>query len=188
MLVALGFAVLVLTVGMVVLFAMFGELSARVAQAGGRPRSTEVVPLEGARLGGVPDAWPGGLLAGGEAPSVLLVLSSACGSCLDIAGQLRDVPAGAGWDGMGVVVSTSHEQTGEEFVAGNGIGRFPHHVDVGGSWVTGQFGVNFSPSALVFAGGRLVAAYIFHDVAALRATVTGEMAGQGLPRQDREAV
>lgn len=188
MLVALGFAVLILTIGMVMLFAMFGELSARVAQAGTRPRSTEVVPLEGARLGCVPDTWPAGLMTGGQAPSTLLVLSSACGSCLDIAEQLRDSPAEAGWDDMGVVISTSHQETGDEFVTSNRIGRFPHYVDVGGSWVTGQFDVNFSPSALAFEDGQLAAAYIFHDVAALRAKITEAPAQQRLPQQDKETV
>ena len=188
MLVALAFAVLILTVGMVVLFAMFGELSARVAQAGTTTRSTDVVPLEGARLGRVPDTWPAGLMIGGAAPSTLLVLSSACGSCMDIAEQLRDSPVEAGWDDMGIVISTSHQETGDEFVASNRIGRFPHYVDVGGRWVTGQFDVNFSPSALVFEDGQLAAAYIFHDVAALRATTTEELDRQGLPHQDRETV
>lgn len=188
MLVALAFAVLILTVGMVMLFAMFGELSARVAQAGTNPRSTDVVPLEGARLGRVPDTWPAGLMIGSEAPATLLVLSSACGSCMDIADQLRDSPLDAGWDDMAVVISTSHQQTGDEFVAGHGIARFPHHIDVGGSWVTGQFDVNFSPSALVFRGGQLTAAYIFHDVAALRTKITEAPDQRGLPQQDRETV
>lgn len=188
MLVVLGFAVLVLTIGMVVLFAMFGELSARVAQAGTKPRSTEVVPLEGVRLGRFPDRWPAGLLIGGKGPSLLLVLSSACGSCMDIAGQLRDSPVDAGWDDMGILISTSHQQTGEEFVTSNGIGRFPHYVDEGGQWVMEQFDVSFSPSALVFQDGRLIAAYMFHDVAALRAKITDTLTRQGVPQQYREAV
>ena len=188
MLVVLGFAVLILAIGMVVLFAMFGELSARVAQAGTTPRSTEIVPLEGTRLGRVPDTWPAGLLTGGETPSTLLVLSTSCGSCQDIAEQLRDSPAEAVWDDIGVVISTAHHQTGDEFVASHRIGRFPHHVDVGGSWVTGQFDVTFSPSALVFRDGQLAAAYIFHDVAALRAKVAEAPVPLGLPRQDRETV
>lgn len=188
MLVVLGFAVLVLTIGMVVLFAMFGELSARVAQAGTKPRSTEVVPLEGVRLGRFPDRWPAGLLIGGKGPSLLLVLSSACGSCMDIAGQLRDSPVDAGWDDMGILISTSHQQTGDEFVANNRIGRFPHHVDVDGRWVIDQLDVNFSPSALVFQDGQLAAAYIFHDVAALRAKIAEASARQRLPQQDRETV
>jgi hypothetical protein len=123
-----------------------------------------------------------------EAPSTLLVLSSACGSCIDIAEQLRDSPVDAGWDDMGILISTSHQQTGDEFVANNRIGRFPHYVDEGGSWVTGQFGVNFSPSALVFRDGQLTAAYVFQDVAALRAKITQAAAQPGLPRQDRETV
>lgn len=72
------------------LFAMFGELPTRVAEAPPQARSTEIIPLENARLGHVPDIWPAELPGEREDLPVLLVLSSACSSCADIADQLRE--------------------------------------------------------------------------------------------------
>ncbi len=187
MLVIFGFALLILTIGMVVLFAMFGELSARVGEAKPPARSTELVPLENARLGHVPDIWPAELPGAPEDLSVLLVLSSACNSCADIAAQLHEKPSHANWAGMAIVVSTAHRDNGADFIARHQLGQFPHYIDAGGTWVSGQFGVQFSPSALVFHGGELLAAYIFHDVDALRAKVSRPETHR-VPEQQREAV
>lgn len=193
MLVIFGFALLVLTIGMVVLFAMFGELSARVAEAEPQTRSTAIVPLENARLGHVPEIWPAELPGGRADLSVLLVLSSACSSCDDIAAQLHENPGHAQWNGMAIVVSTAHRLTGEDFIARHRLGQFPHYLDEGGSWVTGEFGVQSSPSALVFYGRELLAAYMFHDVDALRTKVSqsetpGVRQQHGAQEQQREAV
>lgn len=192
MLIVFAFALLILTIGMVVLFAMFGELSARVAEAEPPIRSTEIVPVENARLGHAPDIWPAGLSGPGADLSVLLVLSSACSSCDDIATQLHEDPSYAQWDGMAIVVSTAHRMTGEDFIARHQLVQFPHYIDEGGSWVTGEFAVQFSPSALVLHGGELLAAYMFHDVAALR-TKLSQLETDGVQQQpgiqqQREAV
>ena len=104
MLIILGFALLVLAGGMVVLFAMFGELSVRVAETGLVKRSTEIRPLDRARLGHVPASWPPAIGQLGTREFALLVLSSACTSCADIATQLTENPGHADWAGMGVVV------------------------------------------------------------------------------------
>ena len=89
---------------------------------------------------------------------------------------------------MGIVISASRQRTGDEFAAAHRIGRFPHHVDMDGRSVTGHFGVTFSPSALMFRDGQPAAAYMFHDVAPLRATVTEAPARPGLPQHHRETV
>ena len=192
MLVIFGFALLILTVGMVVLFAMFGELSARVADAEPPTRSTEIVPLENARLGHAPDTWPAELPSERAGLSVLLVLSSACSSCDDIATQLHENPSYARWSGMAIVVSTAHRVTGEDFITRHQLDQFPHYIDAGGSWVTGEFGVQSSPSALVFHGAELLAAYMFHDVGALRTKLSQPETDGGPPQhgvpQQREAV
>lgn len=172
MLIVLSFALLVLAAGMVVLFAMFGELSARVAEAGLVKRSTEVRSLDKVRLGHVPESWPQEIGRPGSGEYTLLVLSSACTSCADIATQLTDDPRHADWDNMGVVISTGSLESGENFVTRHGLGRFPHYVDDRGEWVAGEFDVRFSPSALVLHDGALTAGYMFHDVAALRATLS----------------
>ena len=186
MLIVLGCAVLVLAVGMVVLFAMFGELSARVGEGDAVPRSTTVRPLKNARLGRVPGSWPPAIDHPGAAEFTVLVLSSACTSCADIAAQLIDDPGHTDWDSMGIAISTSDREVGEDFVARHGLGELPHYVDVGGDWVSTEFDVRMSPSALVFRDGQLAAAYIFHDVAALRATVARATAtvGHGPEKED----
>jgi len=185
MVVVLGCAVLILTIGMVVLFAMFGELSSRVAAGGAAARSTEIRALEKAELGRIPDSWPAGLPARQDRISVLLVLSSVCGSCAEIAGQLTK--GHTDWQDMGIVLSTSHGDTGQDFIMRHGLSRFPHYIDVGGDWVSGQFGVRFSPSALILSGGRLQAAYMFQDVSAWRTRVS-QLRAYGPREQDREAV
>jgi hypothetical protein len=187
MLIALGFAVLILTIGMVVLFAMFGELSARVATGGAKPRSTELRALEDVHLGRIPDSWPEALSARGGEPSVLLVLSSACGSCQDIASQLSGDPGHADWTDMALVVSTGNVDTGQDFVMNNRVGQFPHYIDVGGEWVGEEFGVRYSPSALIFRDGQLLAAYMFQDVSVIRAKVD-ELRAYSAAQQDKEAV
>lgn len=70
MLVDLGSAVLLLTIGSVALFAMVGEDSARMAEAGSRPRSIAIGPLVGALLGRVPDTWPAELATERKGQSV----------------------------------------------------------------------------------------------------------------------
>jgi hypothetical protein len=170
MIIVLAVALLVLSAAIVVLFAMLGELASRLPAPGDQQRDTAVRPLEQARLGHVADSWPAVLAArhGIGQPSVLLVLSSACSSCADIAGQLTEDPGFGDWAEMAVVISTASRESGEHFVAQHGLNRFPHYIDEGGEWVSGEFGVRLSPSALVFAAGQLSAAYTFRDVAALR--------------------
>jgi hypothetical protein len=166
MLLLFGFALLVLAAAMVVLFAMMGELSSRVPEPGATQRDTTVRPVEEARIGHAPGVWPEGLPD--PAGADLLVLSTACGSCKRVAEQLRADPAHAAWPELAVVVSTAGRQTGEDFVAAHGLDRFPHYVDEAGEWTLGEFGVQISPTALVFRSGKLTSAYVFNDVAALR--------------------
>lgn len=188
MLIIFGFAILILTIGMVALFAMFGELSSRVAEAPRQARTAEIIPLENARLGHVPGTWPPGLPPDADGLSVLLVLSTACGTCEDIAEQLRDNPSYARWDEMAIAISTAHHASGEYFVDRHGLGRFPYYIDAGGTWLTGEFEVQSSPCALIFDGGQLMAAYIFQDVGALQARLRRLQAQRAEEQQHREAV
>jgi len=68
---------------------------------------------------------------------------------------------------LGIVVSCNNRETGEAFLDTHSIGHLPHLVDEGGSWVTGNFGVNMSPSALVFRDGAVTDAYTFTKVGTL---------------------
>ena len=178
MLVIFGIALLVVAAAVVVLFAMLGELATRIPAPGPTRRDPVVQPLEEARLGGVPAYWPPGLRqAGGDGDSVLIVLSTVCSTCADIAFQLTEEPGHSDWGELAVVVSTGSESAGQSFITQHRLTAFRWFIDTGGDWISQQFGVRVSPTALVFSDGRLSSAYGFHDVAALRAKIAAERSG-----------
>lgn len=169
MLVVFAFALLILAAAVVILFAMLAELATRVPERSTPARDPRVRPLEEARLGRAPDVWPAALPDVDRA--TLLVLSTACSSCRDVAGQLTVDPGHTDWADVAVVVSSASRQNGEEFVSQLGLDGFPVYVDEGGEWVTAEFGVQTSPGALVFRAGRLISAHVFNDVTALRSAL-----------------
>jgi hypothetical protein len=162
-----GIVLLLLAGGMVVLFAMVGELASRVGEPSAPKRSPEVRPLAEARVGDAPAGWPGSLSALRSADRALLVvLSTVCGICRELAPAVA-AAGSAGPALIGVVVTCGVEESGIEFVAGYGLDRLPHHIDVDGRWVRDDFNVQSSPVALIVAGGKVRAALLFNDVAAL---------------------
>ncbi|WP_433467846.1 hypothetical protein [Spirillospora sp. CA-128828] len=171
-----GAVLLILAGAVVLLFAMLGELTSRLPteRETAAARDPEVWPLEDARLGAEPGRWPAelaGRAADLDAAQTLLVLSTACSTCKDVAQQLSDeLDRGAGND-MAVVVSTAEQARGERFVQQYGLQRLTHYVDEGGDWVAGEFNVRMSPTALVMRGGRLESALVFQDVEAVRTKV-----------------
>ncbi|GAB3953376.1 hypothetical protein [Micromonospora vulcania] len=163
-----GIALLILAGAVLVLFAMLGQLAAREGVIPSQGSGIRL--LEEAHVGRVPVAWPTGLAGFGDGPlRIVLVLSTACSSCRTVAGQLADEADVADF---GVAISTADAAAGREFVAANGLARLPHHVDEGGDWVSGEFGVAVSPAALVFRDGMLISALAFTDLAKLRSTVS----------------
>jgi hypothetical protein len=175
MLIVFGVALLVLAGAIVVLFAMLGELSNRMRAEPAARRDPSIRPLPEARLGVTPARWPHELRPdASDDHMVLIVLSSSCGTCIDIAAQLSHDPGHADWDEMRVVISTMGRGIGENFVAQHGLSSFPVFIDEGGDWVTGELGIRMSPCALVFRDGQLTAAYMFYDVVALRAKIRHE--------------
>ncbi|GAA0959007.1 hypothetical protein [Virgisporangium aurantiacum] len=166
-----GFVLLLLAAGMVALFAMVGELASRVGDpANPAPPSAAVEPVEDARTGHSPAAWPAGLEPiGGADTAVLLVLSTVCSSCQTVARQLAERPDIALDRPWGVVVTCGDVVRGEEFVAQSGLGRLPHFVDVNGDWVRAEFNVQTSPVAVLVAHSTVEATLLFNDVAALTA-------------------
>jgi hypothetical protein len=113
---------------------------------------------------------------------VLLVLSTVCRSCETIATQL--ITDQADWTEVALLVSSATRDRGHGFVAEHRLGRYAHYVDEGGDWVSEEFDVRTSPTALVFHHGRLASAYAFSDVARLRSEVDGRTRG----REHEEAV
>jgi hypothetical protein len=171
---------LILVAAVVLLFAMLGELTSRLPteRETAAARDPEIWPLDDARLGVEPGRWPAeltGLAAAASADldsaQTVLVLSTACSTCKDVAQQLSDELDRGAENGMAVVVSTAERARGERFVQQYGLQRLAHYVDEGGSWVADEFNVRMSPTALVLRGGRLESALVFQDVQALRTKV-----------------
>lgn len=159
-----GAVLLILAAAVVVLFAMFGELASRVGDRPQAQRWQGLRPLEDARLGAAPDAWPTELA---HVPStehaIVLALSTSCGSCSDVARQVAGSPTA----GLSVALACPTTQAGRAFVEEYGIGNVPHFFDVAGSWLRSEFDVQTSPSGLVFSNGRLVAASVLADLKSL---------------------
>jgi hypothetical protein len=167
MIYALACLVLLLVAVMILFFAMLGELYSRVG-----PATPATGPLEEAKVGQRPQAWPPELAPLATATdAVLLVLSTSCASCNQVAGQLRDqFEPMAGYD-TGVVLSTADPERAEAFMRDYGLPRASVFVDVDGAWVTKEFGVLTSPSALILRDGQLSSALVFTDIAALQSAV-----------------
>ena len=168
MLYVLAFMILLLAAVMILFFAMLGELYSRVGPA---PAATG--PLEEAKVGQRPQAWPRELAPlATSTDALLLVLSTSCASCNKVAGQLRDrFEPMAGYD-TGVVLSTADPDRAEEFMREYGLPRASVYVDVDGAWVTREFGVLTSPSALILREGQLSSALVFTDVSALQSAAS----------------
>src|SRR4051794_3170283 len=112
MLIVFGVALLVLAAAVVVLFAMLAELAARVPDRSTPYRNQEIRPLTEARTGHSPDVWPISLPTAER--SVLLVLSTICNACEDVARQLVSEPGHADWAEASIVISTGARIRGEE--------------------------------------------------------------------------
>lgn len=167
--VIMGIALLLLAFAVVLLFAMMGELASRLPDPDRDPGL--VVPLADFKAGVSPGDWPGTLSSvGGERSAVLLVLSTACASCNRVAAELASFMAGemTGLGGLGVVVSSSTQASGEEFMNKHALGHVPHVIDERGQWVMENFGVHTSPAALIFKDCMLSDAYTFSKLGSLR--------------------
>jgi hypothetical protein len=172
-----GFTLLLFAAAIVLLFAMFGELKASVdsgAAAGGGTVQVLDVPV-GHEPTFVPAAI--GALATAER-ALMLVLSTSCNSCAQVAQYLADDPRPVTSHDLFVVISTPSQATGEAFQKRPGLTGLPSYVDEGGQWVSTEFHVRQSPSALIFRYGRLVSAVVFTEVATLKrsmATLASEV-------------
>jgi hypothetical protein len=168
--IVLGLALLVLAGAVVLLFAMFGELASRLPRRDSGASDTRVQLLDGALIGRVTNTWPASLseLAVAES-AVLLVLSTACASCQQVAKQLSAELIRNGADDIAVLISCGTQDSGEDFVQQHGLSGIPYFIDKGGDWVKNEFGVTMSPTGLIFRKGRLDSALLFQDLVALRA-------------------
>lgn len=144
-------AVVVLGVAVVLLFAMVGELGRSCCAA----RQPEHERLELAAEGA------DGLLEGifDNPVDTVVVLSSVCSSCarfLADPDEIRRVLDGRRW---AVIVSSPTVRAGREFAERLNIGEAPIFIDSGGRTCRERFGVQSSPTLLIFSNGRLTAGW-----------------------------
>jgi hypothetical protein len=159
----LSVVVLVLASAIVLLFAMLGELSSRVpaSDEDGRRR---LEPVDKARTGHRPETWPAELAHIDEQEySLMLVLSSTCSSCEQIAGQVSKM-FDRGPANLAVVVACPARERGEHFAGVHGIDRGALYIDEDGVWSKRELGVDTSPAAVLFRNGRLQSALLFWDL------------------------
>jgi hypothetical protein len=175
MTIVLSAGLLVLTAAVVLLFAMLGELTTRLPALGVTYRDPAVAEVPGAWVGASAESVPEPLagVLDGEEPALVLVLSTACQSCDDVAVQLGELRRRDPVERLGVVVSCGDREVGDEFAARHGLRAWPCFVDEAGAWSRTTFGVQSSPTALVLREGRLASALVFTDVAAVRAAAAG---------------
>jgi hypothetical protein len=172
LIIVLAIALLLLTIAMVVLYAMMGELASRLPAEEATP-ATWIHELVDFRDGASAAVWPEGLFPlASVTNAVLLVLSPICNTCSKVAAELGRLPEGELGDSLGLVVSAGNREVGEDFVETHSLGHIPHFVDEGGAWTTGNFDVNTSPTALMFKKGVLTEAYAFGTIEAIRPMVT----------------
>ncbi len=168
-------ALLLLMIAVVVLYAMLGELASRLP-AQGANAANWIQELAGSRIGTSAAVWPDNLLPLARMPRwVLLVLSPTCSTCNKVAAELGTLTDAAFSESVGLVVSAGDQKTGERFIATNAINRIPYFVDEGGAWTTGNFGINTSPTALIFRKGVLTRAYNFGSIDAISEALTTTM-------------
>ena len=167
--IAFGVALLLLACAVVLLFAMFGELAAKVGPALDGAAS-HVGPLDGAKIGAVPSSWPEQLDQVQTADhTLLLALSTSCSTCQKVAEQVsaQDRP------GYVIALACPDQGTGAEFIRAHGLAGLPYYLDPAGEWLRTELGVQESPASLVFQHGQLVSARVFTDIRALATTNAG---------------
>lgn len=162
-------ALLLLTVAVVALFAMMGELVSRVETRGagaGSPGDDWAMEEPDPEDGREPQRWPPELAAVKEAQlGLVVVLSSSCQSCTHfVAGdldELRDFSPG-------YVVSCPSRERGVLFLNSHPQLRDQRmYVDVMGSWAREELHVDISPAAVLLSAGRPIARFTMSSPLAL---------------------
>jgi hypothetical protein len=175
---------LILAVAVGVLFAMCAELSQRISSSSGgaAPDTTRangyVRPLDRPGVFLRPDViWPPEFdgITSSDA-FLLIVLSTSCTSCMNVASELGSEWTRRTAGRLGIVISTPDIHRGTSFVAEHNLGGIPHIIDEDGAWTTKALGLSLSPVGLIFIGNSLQGSYVFNRVELLWRSFTEEMA------------
>lgn len=172
-----GTVLIILAAAVVLLFAMLGALAARLPEEGTEGKAVQrgsspspegyAVPMDDAPIGRRPQFWPKELGSLSNGPTLLAVLSTACGSCRDVADQLPDFTfSDPAWR-FGLVVSSVDADRAAKFVRDHDLARVTRFVDEGGTWTMQHLGLDKSPSAVVIRDGQVVAGYMFNELSLL---------------------
>lgn len=162
--IVLGVAVLVLAVAVVVLFAMYSELAARIPAEPSAP--VTAAEVSAARLGSRV-SWPAELDGMADATEALVIaLSTTCASCEVVASQVRLLPARA--EELALIVASGDVVRAADYVNRHELHAYPYYVDVGGKWLQRTLGVESSPVAIRVQHGIPQKAVAFGDLGAIR--------------------
>jgi len=156
-----------LTVAVAVLFAMMGELANRTADHvnTGSVDDGPVHPLEETRTGepavGLPAVFNKG-------PGVVVVFSTSCRACNVLAPAAAEFFSDYPVNLMGVLVTTSGDANGADFVGKHHLDALPVLVDVDGTVATSVLGIASSPAAVaVGADGVIIGGVAFTSYSSL---------------------
>jgi hypothetical protein len=158
-----------LTIAVVSLFAMMGELANRTGDhadtGSGSVGDGPVHPLEETRSGELVAGLPGTFRKG---PGVVVIFSTSCRACSVLAPAAPEFFTDYPVNLMGVLVTTAGDANGADFVTKHRLDALPVVVDVQGEMATSVFGISSSPAAVaVGADGVIIGGVAFTSYSAL---------------------
>lgn len=151
----------ILSVGLVTCFCMIGVLGTRVdVSTTGELKELDV------ELGTRVHVWPEPLSILGRigGHTNLLILSTICTTCNQLASEIGSIPIDTPIRNLGFVVSCKSEIEGTSFVATHDLGTYPVLVDEGGLWTDSTFGIRKSPVCLNLNEHQLLRAAVTPDI------------------------
>lgn len=151
----------ILLFGLVACFCMVGVLATRV-DLSASPELTELDVEIGTRV----HVWPESLsvLESIEGQANLLILSTMCTTCNQLASEIGSIPIDTPIQNLGFVVSCKSQPEGMSFVTTHKLGTYPVLVDQGGMWTDSTFGIRKSPVCLNLNEHRLLRASVTPDI------------------------
>lgn len=163
--IVLALSVLVLAAGVILSYAMVGELAARFEESvlGNSVRSF-VRPLQNAPINKYPRSWATALTAISRARrGALLVFSTSCISCERLAPSLPAAIQSFPIREVALAIASPRRELAESFIERHQLQLVRHWIDDAGKWLRDDVGVTTSPVCLVFDAGLLTAALSFSD-------------------------
>lgn len=170
----MALAILILALGCTALFAMVGDLAAKVnANDQANAEDLRVHDIESVRLQSTPSSWLSGLdgVAAPDGRSAIVILGALCSTCTRFAaGTLGDLSFLADYR-LAFVISGPSEKRLEDFMSiGTALRALPVPIatDPRGEWLISTLGIDTSPAVVSFDGGVVTGALGFTSLPGLR--------------------